>query len=78
MQDFVDLRIGRTAAPGKADNPRSAKALCIITPAAIGPEYLREATEVVEAAAGGPPNKSRMMEIMLRHGLTPAIPPPQA
>jgi hypothetical protein len=28
------------------------------------------------AAAGGPPDKTRMMEIMRRHGLTPAAPPP--
>src|SRR5690242_3674328 len=31
------------------------KALCVITPAAIGPEYFREAAEVLTAAAGGPP-----------------------
>jgi hypothetical protein len=53
-----------------------AKALCVITPAAIGPEYFREVFAVLNAAAGGPPDKSKMMEIMRRHGLTPA--PPQA
>lgn len=53
-------------------------ALCIITPAAIGPQYFREAAEVVNAAAGGPPDRARMVEIMRRHGLTPAPPPPQA
>jgi len=42
------------------------KALCAITPAAIGPQYFRE------AAAGGPPDRVRMAEIMRRHGLTPA------
>lgn len=52
-----------------------AKALAVITPAAIGPEYFREVAEVVKAASG-PPDKARMMEIMLRHGLTPAIPGP--
>ncbi|MGA8185838.1 MAG: cupin domain-containing protein, partial [Terriglobia bacterium] len=52
------------------------KALCVITPAAIGPEYFREAAEVVKSAAGGPPDKAKMIAIMLRHGLTPA--PPQA
>lgn len=51
------------------------KALCVITPAAIGPEYFREAAEVIKAAAGGPPDKAKMIEIMLRHGLTPALPP---
>lgn len=52
------------------------KALCVITPAAIGPQYFREAAEVLDAAAGRPPDRARMMEIMRRHGLTPA--PPQA
>jgi len=48
------------------------KALCVITPAAIGPEYFREAFEVLKAAAGGPPDSAKMAEIMRRHGLTPA------
>ena len=52
------------------------KALCVITPAAIGPEYFREAAEVINAAAGDPPDRAKMAEIMRRHGLTPA--PPQA
>ena len=51
---------------------QDAKALCVITPAAIGPEYFREAFEVVKAAAGGPPDRAKMAEIMRRHGLTPA------
>ena len=54
------------------------KALCVITPAAIGPQYFRESAEVINAAAGGPPDKAKMIEIMRRHGLTPAPPPPQA
>ena len=48
------------------------KALCVITPAAIGPQYFREAAEVIYAAAGGPPDRVKMAEIMRRHGLTPA------
>jgi len=51
---------------------QDAKALCAITPAAIGPEYFREAAEVIKAAAGGPPDRVKMAEIMRRHGLTPA------
>ncbi|HEX5413141.1 MAG TPA: cupin domain-containing protein [Terriglobia bacterium] len=51
------------------------KALCVITPAAIGPEFFREVAEMVNAAAGGPPDKAKMIEIMLRYGLTPAPPP---
>ena len=53
------------------------KALCVITPAAIGPQYFRDVAEVMTAAAGGPPDKAKMAEIMRRHGLTPAPPPPQ-
>ena len=51
-----------------------AKALCVITPAAIGPQYFRESAEVINAAAGGPPDRVKMAEIMRRHGLTPAPP----
>ncbi len=51
-----------------------AKALCVITPAAIGPEYFREAAEVINASAGGPPDRAKLAEIMRRHGLTPATP----
>lgn len=54
------------------------KALCVITPAAIGPQYFRESAEVINAAAGGPPDRAKMAEIMIRHGLTPAAPRPQA
>ncbi len=56
---------------------QDAKALCVITPAAIGPQYFREVAEVLGAAAGGPPDRAKMAEIMMRHGLTPA-PPPRA
>jgi len=48
------------------------KAICVITPAAIGPEYFREAAALLTAAAGGPPDRTKMAEIMRRHGLTPA------
>ncbi len=57
---------------------QDATALCVITPAAIGPQYFREAAEWLAAAAGGPPDRARMAEIMRRHGLTPAPPPPEA
>lgn len=55
-----------------------AKALCVVTPAAIGPQYFREVAEVGRATAGGPPDRAKLAEIMLRHGLTPAPPTPQA
>ena len=54
---------------------RDAKVLCVITPAAIGPQYFREVLEVIKASAGGPPDRARIAEIMRRHGLTPAPPP---
>ena len=53
---------------GEAD----AQALCVITPAAIGPLYFREVADVLRAAGGGPPDRAKMGEIMRRHGLTPA------
>lgn len=58
------------------DNNGSAdvKALCVVTPAAIGPDYFREAAEVINAAAGGPPDVARMVAVMRRHGITPARP----
>ena len=34
-----------------------ARAFCVITPAAIGPQFFREAAEVINAAAGGPPDR---------------------
>lgn len=52
-----------------------AKALVIITPAAIGPEYFRQTAEVLNATGGGPPDRAKLMAIMRRHGLTPALPP---
>lgn len=56
------------------DRDRDARALCVVTPAAIGPEYFRESAEVIDAAAGGPPDRAKMAAIMARHGLTPAAP----
>src|SRR5215469_10715213 len=51
---------------------RDARALCVITPAAIGPQFFREAAELINASAGGPPDRAKMAEFMRRHGLTPA------
>jgi quercetin dioxygenase-like cupin family protein len=56
---------------------QDAQALCVITPAAIGPQYFREAAEVINAAAGGPLDRAKMAEILRRHGLTPAPPSTQ-
>ena len=71
------LRIPRGAIHRFDNNgAQDVKVLCVITPAALGPQYFREAAEVINAAAGGPPDRAKMAEIMRRHGLTPA--PPQA
>ncbi len=53
------------------------KGLCVVTPAAIGPEFFREMAELAHASGGGPPDRVKMMEIMRRNGLTPAPPPQQ-
>jgi len=53
---------------------RDVKALCLITPAAIGPQFFRESADVINASAGGPLDRVKMVEIMRRHGLTPALP----
>ena len=58
------------------DGIQDAKALCVITPAALGPQFFREASDVINAAAGGPPDRAKLAEIMRRHGLT--LPLPQA
>ncbi len=54
-----------------------AKQLSIVTPAIMGPAYFREASEVVNAAAGGPPDAAKMVEVFRRHGMTIAVPPPR-
>jgi uncharacterized cupin superfamily protein len=54
---------------------QDAKALCAITPAAIGPQFFRESAEIINAPAGGPPDRVKMAEILRRHGLTPAPQP---
>ena len=54
----------------------TAKVLCVVSPAAIGPEYFREAFAIF--SAGGPPDRARIMDLMRRFGLTPAPQPPQA
>jgi quercetin dioxygenase-like cupin family protein len=51
------------------------KVLSIVTPGILGPDYFREVAAVIDAAAGGPPDRAAVGEIMLRHGLTPAAPP---
>src|SRR5262245_48935005 len=49
-----------------------AKALAIVTPGILGPDYFREVGAILDAAAGGPPDLAAIGEVMRRHGLTPA------
>ena len=51
------------------------KQLVVITPAIMGPAYFREAAEVMRATPGGSPDRSKMMDVFRRHGMTVAAPP---
>jgi quercetin dioxygenase-like cupin family protein len=50
----------------------NAKALAIVTPGILGPDYFREVAAILDAAGGGPPDLGAIGEVMRRHGLTPA------
>jgi quercetin dioxygenase-like cupin family protein len=67
----------RRGAVHRFDNfgTEDAKQLSIVTPAIMGPAYFREASEVVNAAPGGPPDAAKMVEIFRRHGMTIAALP---
>jgi quercetin dioxygenase-like cupin family protein len=51
----------------------TARALVMMTPD-IGAQYFRDVAAV--AAAGGPPDRARLQEVMRRYGLRPAAPAP--
>ncbi len=53
-----------------------AKQLCLISPPIMGPEYFHEAAAAIVAAAGAPPDRTKIAEIFRRHGMTVAAPPP--
>jgi quercetin dioxygenase-like cupin family protein len=56
------------------DNLREvdARALAIVTPGIISPDYFREVAAILDTAAGGPPDFAGIAAVMLHHGLTPA------
>ena len=58
----------------KFDNTREddARALAIVTPGILGPDYFREVAAVLDAAFAGPPDFAALASVMRRHGLTPA------
>ena len=47
-----------------------ARALAVVTPGILGPEYFREVAAILDAAAGGPLDFDALGEVMRRHGLT--------
>ena len=51
------------------DGDADARALAIVSPGILGPDYFRE---VAAVAAGGPPDPAELAAVMRRHGLTPA------
>jgi quercetin dioxygenase-like cupin family protein len=50
------------------------KALTIVSPAKIGPEFFREMVAILKESAGGPPDLAKMMGLMNRYGIKPAQP----
>src|SRR3982750_1821456 len=50
-----------------------AKALAVITPALLGPNFFKDAAAIVNA--GGPPDVEKLKAVMAKHGLVPAMPP---
>ena len=51
-----------------------ARALAVVTPGILGPDYFREMGAILDDAAGGPPDLAAIASVMHRHGLTPAPP----
>lgn len=49
-----------------------AKALAIITPGILGPEFFAEMAAIVNA--GGPSDMEKLKAVMLKHGLVPVLP----
>jgi quercetin dioxygenase-like cupin family protein len=49
-----------------------AKFLAVASPGVMSPDYFREVHEVVTASGGGPPDPTKLRDVMRRHGLTPA------
>ena len=47
-----------------------AKALAIVTPGILGPDYFREVAAILNAAGDGPPDYAALGAVMRRHGLT--------
>ena len=48
------------------------KALAVITPALLGPDFFKEAAAIVNA--GGPPDLEKLKVVLAKHGLVVAMP----
>ena len=75
----IDVRPGEAlciprGAVHQFDNTREvdARALAIVTPGILGPDYFREVAAIVDAAVAGPPDFAALASVMRCHGLTPA------
>ena len=49
-----------------------AKALAVVTPALIGPDFFKESAAIVNA--GGPPDIEKLKAVLAKHGLVAAVP----
>ena len=49
-----------------------ARALAIVTPGILGPDYFRAVAAVLGTATDGPPDLAALAAVMRSHGLTPA------
>ena len=52
-------------------HPETARALIVLTPD-IGAQYFRDVGAIVNA--GGPPDRAKLVAVMTRYGLVPAVP----
>ena len=50
----------------------NAKALAVVTPGLIGPDFFKEVAAIIHA--GGPPDLEKIKAVMTKHGLVPAVP----
>jgi quercetin dioxygenase-like cupin family protein len=53
---------------------QDAKFLAVASPGVMSRAYFREINDVLAAGPGAPPDRAKIAEVMLRHGLTPAPP----
>jgi quercetin dioxygenase-like cupin family protein len=52
-------------------NQTDARALAVVTPALIGPDFFKESAAIVNA--GGPPDLEKLRAVLAKHGLVAAM-----